>query len=134
MTNNQPPSRATWGRRQERTIQELEKLCGDAFRELEIPKRWKFIEYDRCRLNDDPNSEIQSIGAWFLDVKTRGQDTKRYRLWFHSYSERLGLLERSVVSISRFKEISLVNNLTPEKMKNYIHEMYDAEEGCNKSD
>ena len=120
-----PKSKFTWGRRQERSIEELNKLCGDAFRALKIPLRWKFEKYDQCRLTDDENSEIQSIGAWFLDTKTKGQDTKRYRLWFHTYSERLGLLERAVVSISRFKDTSLTSYLTPEKMNHFIAELYD---------
>ena len=125
----QPKSRSTWGRRQERSLQELNKLCGDAFRAIKLPVHWKFEKYDQCRLTDDENSEIQSIGAWFLDTKTKGQDTKRYRLWFHTYSERLGLLERAVVSISRFKDTNIASYLTPEKMNLFITELYDEGPG-----
>ena len=124
-----PKSKFTWGRRQERSLQELNKLCGDAFRAIKLPVHWKFEKYDQCQLTDDENSEIQSIGAWFLDTKTKGQDTKRYRLWFHTYSERLGLLERAVVSISRFKDTNIASYLTPEKMNHFIAELYDEGSG-----
>ena len=118
-------TRATWGRRKERSEQELNKLCGDAFRALKIPTHWKFEGYERCKLHADETSEIQSIGAWFLDTKTKGINTKRYRIWFHTYSERLGILERAVVDISRFKETSLASYLTPEKMNEFINSLND---------
>jgi len=113
-------SRSTWGRRQERTIAELEKLCGEAFRALKIPKHWKFEEYDRCRLTEDATSEIQSIGAWFLDTQTKGLDTKRYRIWFHSYSERLGITEKTVADYSKPKFNLITQNKTPEQINEII--------------
>ena len=115
-----PQSRGAWGRRQERTIAELEKLCGEAFRALKIPKHWKFEEYDRCRLHADDTSEFQSIGAWFLDTTTKGIDTKRYRIWFHSYSERLGITEKIFTDFSKFKLNLLTQNKTPEQINEII--------------
>jgi len=115
-----PQSRSTWGRRQERTIAELEKLCGDAFRALEIPSYWKFEEYDRCRLTSDKTSEIQSIGAWFLDTRTKGIDTKRYRIWYHTYSERLGLTEKVFIDFSKQASNLIAQNKTPEQINNII--------------
>ncbi len=121
--NAQAKSRGAWGRRQERTIAELEKLCGDAFKALQIPKHWKFENYDRCRLTEDETSEIQTIGAWFLDTNTKGIDIKRYRLYFHSYSERLGLVEKSVVEYGKYKQELLVQNKTPENMNDFIRQL-----------
>lgn len=116
-------SKGTWGKRQERTEQELNKLCGDSFRALKLPLHWKFERYDKIRLQADDTSEIQSIGAWFHDTRTKGQELKRYRIWFGTYSERLGLVERSVVDISRFKELALVSNLTAEAMNEFLGEL-----------
>ena len=101
-------------------IAELEKLCGDAFKALQIPKHWKFENYDRCRLTEDETSEIQTIGAWFLDTNTKGIDIKRYRLYFHSYSERLGLVEKSVVEYGKYKQELLVQNKTPEQLNELL--------------
>lgn len=117
-----PQSRASWGRRQERTEQELNKLCGDAFRALKIPKHWKFEEYDRCRLHADNTSEIQSIGAWFLDTRTKGIDTKRYRIWFHTYAERLGITEKIFTDFAKPKFNLITHNKTPEQINEIITE------------
>ena len=116
-------SGSTWGRRQERTIAELEKLCGEAFRALKIPKHWKFEEYDRCRLNNDDTSEFQSIGAWFLDTNTKGKDIKRYRIWFHTYSERLGITEKTIVDYGKYALNCLESNKTPEQMNILIENL-----------
>lgn len=113
-------SKRTWGARKERTIQELEKLCTDTFAALKAPPHWKFEEYDRCLLNDDSESEIQSIGAWFLDTKTSKLDTKRYRIWFCSYSCKLGLLEKSFVDFNETAFKSINQNKTVEQMNEII--------------
>src|ERR1035437_4316920 len=81
--------------RPERTDADLNRICGNAFRALKIPAHWKFKEYDRIRLTEDATSEIQSIAAIFVDTKTHGFDLKHYRVTFHTYSERLSIVEVS---------------------------------------
>lgn len=123
---NEARARNTYGRRQERTTAELEKLCGEAFRALKIPENWKFEVYDRCRLWEDPASEIQSIGAWFLDTKTRGIDLKRYRIAFHTYSERLSITEKTIIDYGKYKHQCIGSNCTPAKAQEVIARLAEA--------
>lgn len=114
-------SSRTWGARKERTTQELEQICRDTFAALRVSRHWKFEEYDRClSYSDDPDSEIQSIGAWFLDTKTSGLDTKRYRVWFCTYTQKLGLLEKSFVDYNKTAFKCMCQNKTPEEISEYI--------------
>lgn len=122
----EPKSRNTWGRRRERTIAELEHLCGDAFRELKIPESWKVEAKDRCRLTEDETSEIQSVGVWFLDTQTKGINTKRYRIAFHSYSERLSVTEKIIVDYGKYKQICIASNKTPAQIQKIIEGLAEA--------
>jgi hypothetical protein len=116
----QPASKSTWGRREPRSFEELNKLCGEAFKQLTIPKHWKFIEYDRCHLTTEPDSEIQSIGAWFLDTKTSGINTKKYRVIFHTYSERIHLLQVGIKDFGKYEYNSIASYKTPEQINEII--------------
>jgi hypothetical protein len=122
-------SSRTWGARKERTIAELEQLCRDTFAQLKVPPHWKFEEYDRClSYSDDPDSEIQSIGAWFLDTKTSGLDTKRYRIWFCTYTQKLGLTEISFIDYNKQGFKSINQNKTVEEMSDIINKIKNDDE------
>jgi len=103
-----------------RTADELNKLYKDALSSLQLPASWKLEGYNTLRLTTEPDSEIQSVGALFLDTNTRGIEVKRYRLYFHTYTERLGLVEKSVVDFGKFAYKCLVNNRTVEQMNQYL--------------
>ena len=109
--------------RPQRSAQELNKICGDSFRAVKVPDYWKFKEYDRVPL--DPNVEpeeieIQAIAAVFIDKRTIGLNLKHYRLNFHTYSERLSLVQISFPDYGKTAYSCLISNKTPEQLNEYI--------------
>ena len=88
--SNQPASKSKWGVRKERTPAELNQLCHEALNGLKVPKEWQFKKYDPCI---DTNGTVISVGAVFLDKRTSGINIKYYRVFFHTWSERLGIVE-----------------------------------------
>jgi hypothetical protein len=76
----QQSTQAKRWQRPERTDQELNKICGESFKKLTIPTHWKFVEYERIRLTEDPESEIQCIAAIFVDKNTSGGNKQYNKL------------------------------------------------------
>lgn len=111
--------------RPERSVEELNKLCGAAFRAVTIPATWKFKEYDRVRLTEDEDSEIQSIVAVFVDKSTSGFDLKHYRLVFHTYSESLSLCIVTFGEFGKPAYRTVLNNKTPESINEYLKTLYN---------
>lgn len=106
--------------RPERTIEDMNKICGDAFKKLEIPKYWKFKEYDRTRLSENEESEIQSITALFTDTRTSRFNLKEYRINFHTYSERMSIVEVTYKDYGRPAPCCLASNMTAEELNKII--------------
>lgn len=110
-------------KRPQRSIEELNKICGDAFRALKIPEHWKFKEYERVALDTEAepeDMEIQSIAAVFVDKRTSGINLKHYRLNFHTYSERLSLTEVTYPDYGKTAYCCLTSNKVPEQLNEYI--------------
>ena len=112
--------RAVKWQRPERTVEDLNRICGESFKKLKIPAHWKFKHYERIRLNEDPTSEIQCIAAIFLDTQTAGFELKNYRVNFHTFSERLSICEVTFKDYGRPAFNSILNNKTPEQVNEYF--------------
>lgn len=87
-------SRSTWGRRQERTEAELEAECGKFFGLLVVPHEWKFKGYDRCP-DKSTGLDVLSVGAIYLDTRTKGFNVKYYRVFLNIYSLMGGIVEKT---------------------------------------
>lgn len=104
----------------ERTVADLNKLCGASFEKLKIPVHWKFKEYQQVRLTEDEDSEIQAIAAIFIDKQTSGMNLKHYRVNFHTHGERLSICEVSFVDYGKQAFKCLENNRKPEQMNEFL--------------
>ena len=125
-------SKSKWGVRKDRTPEELNALCNESFKNLVVPAEWKFEAWDICETSPNPSKEgdntaqeqvILSVGKIYLDTRTRGIDVKRYRVYFHTYSERMGLVERAVKDYGKFAYRCLINNQTVEKLNEFIRNL-----------
>lgn len=106
--------------RPERKAEELNKICGEAFKAVQLPLHWKFKEYERIRLTEDEDSEIQSIVAVFVDKSTSGFELKHYRLIFHTYGESLSLCEVTFSDYGKPTFKTVLNNKKPEGINEYL--------------
>ena len=110
-------------KRPQRSVEELNKICGDAFRSVKVPEHWKFKEYDRVPLDTEAepeDMEIQAIAAIFIDKRTSGLNLKHYRLNFHTYSERLSICEVRFTDYGKKAYSCLIDNKNPEQLNEYI--------------
>lgn len=114
---NQPASKGKWGVRKDRTPEELNQLCNASFSGLKTPCEWEFKKYDTCA----DEGVIISVGAIFLDKRTSGINIKHYRVFFHTWSERLGIVEHYYEDFGRNAMTCLCSNKTVEDMNKYIH-------------
>lgn len=88
--------------------------------EMQVPATWKLEGFDTCTLSDDPQSEVQSVGAVYMDKSTSGINLKRYRLYWHRYTERYGLVERSIKDFGKFAYNCMLSNKTQVQMNEYL--------------
>lgn len=110
-------------KRPQRSIEELNKICGDAFRAVKVPERWKFKEYERLPLDpgaEPEDMEIQAIAAVFVDKTTKGMDLTHYRLNFHTYSETLSITEVTFKDYGKNAYNCLISNKAAEQLNEYI--------------
>ena len=118
-----PKSKGTWGRRVDRSRQELNAICGAFFDGLQVPKEWKIMRWDKTE--DPPPIGITSIGIIFMDTRTRGIDIMHYRVMFHTFSERGGVCEKSMTDFGKYKYLSVDHGVfTVEKLNEFLHERY----------
>ncbi len=117
-------TRAAKWQRPERTVEDMNKICGDAFRALKIPPHWKFKEYARTTLPTEERMDIQSISAIFIDKQTSGMNLKHYRVNFHTYSERLSVVEVTFKDYGKPSYSCLTSNKTPEQMNEFFKTLY----------
>jgi len=119
----QQDTKAKRWQRPERGDAELNKICGESFKKLTIPTHWKFMEYERIRLTEDPESEIQCIAAIFVDKNTSGFNLKHYRVNFHTYSEHLSITEVSFSEFGKPHYSCKQYNKTPEQLNEFIQSL-----------
>lgn len=124
-----PKSKGTWGREPYKTDAELNAICTEFFNQMKVPKEWQFKGYDRCfdegiKTELHPTGTITSIGARFLDTRTKGIDLKQYRVAFLTFSCRAGILEKTFIDYGKPAYNCVVSNLTVEKLNEYIKENY----------
>jgi hypothetical protein len=115
----QSTTRAAKWQRPERTVEDLNKICGDALRALKIPPHWKFIKYDRIPL-EEGSTDIQSISAIFKDTNTTGFNLKHYRVNFHTYSERLSMVQVTFKEYGKPSYSCMNSNKIPEAMNEFF--------------
>ena len=106
--------------RTERSVEELNKICGASFKAVKVPDNWKFKEYERVPLSEEPGSEIQSIVAVFEDKSTIGFNLKHYRLIFHTYSESLSLCIVSFKDYGKPAYHTVICNKSAEAINEFI--------------
>ncbi len=104
------------------TIEEQRKFAKEQFSSLRLPYTWKLEGYDTVRLHPDSESELQSIGAIYIDMSTQGINLKRYRIAYHVYSKHLSIAEKSIVDFGKFKYTCLTSNKTAEQLSDFIQQ------------
>ena len=121
MEHYQARSKGTWGREAAKSPEELNRLCNEFFEKLMIPKDWKFMGWSNVV---DEQHGILSVGKAYRDMRTRGTDLKDYRVFFHTFSTKGGLVSTSLVDFGKYKRLCEVSNKTVEQLNEYIHSKY----------
>lgn len=120
-THYQPRSKGTWGREEAKSSEELNRLCNEFFNALVVPAGWKFMGWSNAV---DEQHGILSVGKAYRDMRTRGMDLKDYRVFFHTFSTKGGLVSKSIVDFGKYKRLCEVSNKTVEQLNEYIHTKY----------
>lgn len=110
---NPVASRYTFGRQKDRTPEELNELCNAFFATVAVPSAWK---HEGLKVVKTDNGEVVSVGHVFLDTRTNGVKTKHYRVFFHAYSEKGGIVEKLVND----EYNCLISNKTAEQLNEFI--------------
>ena len=118
----QPRSKGTWGREEAKTAEELNRLCNEFFNSLVVPAEWKFMGWSNAV---DETLGIISVGKAFRDMRTQGIDLKEYRVYFHTFSTRGGLVSKTIVDFGKYKKLCEVSNKTVEKLNEFIAGKYN---------
>ncbi len=118
----QPRSKGTWGREEAKTAEELNRLCNEFFEKLEVPPDWKCMGWSNAV---DPQLGLLSVGKIFRDKRTSGVDLMHYRVCFFTFSQRGGIVEKSIVDFGKHKYKSVDHGIfTIEKLNKYIADHY----------
>ena len=89
------------------------KFAYAAFQALQLPKTWKLEGTDTVRTEtDDPDSEILYVGAVYMDLSTSGIKLKRYRVFYNTHSERLGIVEKAIEDFGTVSVLATLPHLT----------------------
>ena len=123
-------AKGTWGQRTPRTANELSEICKAFFEALVVPPEWKFLNwsnvFDASIISPaNPTGTWISIGKTYRDTRTSGIDLKEYRVCFLTFSERGGVVEKSIIDYGKFKRHCLVSNKTVEKLNVWIAERFN---------
>jgi len=123
MNHYQPRSKGTWGREDQKTSDELNRLCNEFFEKLVVPTEWKDMGWNNVIV---PNTqELYSVGKIYRDLRTSGMSLMHYRIYFNSYSCRGGICERSISGLGKKAYKAIGSGIfTIEKMNLFIHEKY----------
>ena len=122
MNHYQPRSKGTWGREEAKSAQELNRLCNEFFNALIVPAEWKFMGWSNAV---DETLGIISVGKAFRDMRTQGIDLKEYRVYFHTFSTRGGLVSKTIVDFGKYKKLCEISNKTVEKLNEFIAVKYN---------
>jgi len=117
----QPRSKGTWGREEAKTAEELNRLCNEFFNALVVPAEWKFLGWHNVV---DETLAIISVGKIFRDMRTSGMNMMEYRIYFHTFSTKGGLVSKTIVDFGKDKKLCEVSNKTIEKLNEWINEKY----------
>ena len=124
-----PKSKGTWGKRDPRTAQELNSICKAFFDLLIVPPDWKFLQWSNVfdpgiTSQANPTGTLTSVGKIYRDMRTSGINLKDYRVCFLTFSERGGIVEKSIIDFGKFKRQCVVSNKTVEKLNAWIADHY----------
>lgn len=115
-------SKASWGREAEKTIAMLTTEAEQFFEAVKTPPEWRFLKFDRA----EAAGVIYSIGAVFVDTRTRGFDVKRYRVFICSTSGKGGICEIAVnKSDGKYSLSCLIWNKTADVINEYIRSRFN---------
>lgn len=120
---NTPKARGAWGRRQEYTEAELEAECTKFFGRLVVPPEWKKLKgYDRVRDGD----AVISVGAVYLDTRTKGFGITHYRIFLNIYSLMGGIVQKKTDGRQKVvdRKICVLSNKTVEALNEFIASEY----------
>jgi hypothetical protein len=117
-------SRNTWGKRQELTEPELEAECDKFFGALVVPKEWKHKGYDRCL----DGETVVSVGAIYLDTRTRNFNVRFYRVFLNIYSLMGGMVVKSPKQLNNGSQGEqrrcVISNKKVEALNEFIYDEY----------
>ena len=104
------------------------KFAYAAFQALQLPKTWKLEGTDTVRTEtDDPDSEILYVGAVYMDLSTIGIKLKRYRVFYNTHSERLGIVEKAIEDFGKYLYSCLASNKSIAQLNEFISETFSAQ-------
>ena len=124
-------SKGTWGREAAKSPEELNRLCNEFFNALVVPAEWKFMGWSNAV---DETQGIISVGKAFRDMRTQGIDLKEYRVYFHTFSTKGGLVSKTIIDFGKFKKLCEVSNKTVEQLNEFIARKYNEIEFKNPSE
>ena len=95
----QPRSKGTWGREEQKSSEELNRLCNEFFNSLVVPPEWKDMGWNNAI---DPQLGLISVGKVFRYTRTSGINLMHYRIYFSTFSQRGGLVEISMKDFGKY--------------------------------
>jgi hypothetical protein len=114
-------SKATWGRRQNRTPEELRRLIDGFFSKVVVPDAW--ICQGRSAVKD-ADGDLLSEGYVFDDSRTSGAGAMKYKVVFVVAPERGAICERSIQERGDVKYMCVISNKTVEDINIFIESRY----------
>lgn len=114
-------SKGTWGRRQNRTPEELRRIIDEFFSKLIVPDAWKCT--GKATINDSIG-ELLSEGYVFIDSRTSGVGETYYKIVFVVAPERGAICEKKLLQRGDVKYMCVVSNKTIEDLNSFIQNKY----------
>lgn len=94
-----------------------------AFAALQLPETWKLEGYDTVLFDtDEPEKGPQSIGAIYIDKNTTGMQLKRYRVFYHTPTEHLGIVEKTIIDFGKHAYTCLTSNKSIKQLNEFIEQ------------
>ena len=112
-----------------RTTDEYRQQAIAAIAALQLPETWKLQGYDTVLFDPAvPDKGIQSIGAVYTNMAMHGQDLKRYRVFYHTPTEHLGIVEKTIIDFGKYSYNCLISNKTIKQLNEFIAEYIKTDE------
>lgn len=119
----QPRSKGTWGKEEAKTAEELNRLCNDFFEKLVVPLEWNCMGWANVF---DPQHGLLSVGKKFRDMRTSGIDMMEYRVCFFTFSQRGGVVKKSIIDFGKYDYKSVDHGVfTVDKLNEFIKSRYN---------